>query len=56
MIGLPVLAGGAGGIQHFAGPTAGYLVSFPIIAALTGYLAERGWNGKTWCLLLYRSA
>lgn len=46
MIGLPVLAGGAGGIQHFAGPTAGYLVSFPIIAAMTGYLAERGWNGK----------
>ncbi|MCX2697295.1 biotin transporter BioY [Ochrobactrum chromiisoli] len=46
MIGLPVLAGGAGGIAHFAGPTAGYLVSFPIMAALTGYLAERGWNGK----------
>src|SRR5690606_37483674 len=46
MMGLPVLAGGAGGIAHFAGPTAGYLVSFPIIAALTGYLAERGWNGK----------
>jgi len=46
MIGLPVLAGGAGGLAHFAGPTAGYLVSFPIIAALTGYLAERGWNGK----------
>lgn len=46
MIGLPVLAGGAGGIHHFAGPTAGYLAAFPIIAVLTGYLAERGWNGK----------
>jgi len=46
MLGLPVLAGGAGGLPHFAGPTAGYLVSFPIIAALTGYLAERGWNGN----------
>ena len=46
MMGLPVLAGGAGGIAYFAGPTAGYLVSFPIIAALTGYLAERGWNGN----------
>jgi len=44
MLGLPVLAGGAGGLPHFAGPTAGYLVSFPIIAAMTGYLAERGWN------------
>ncbi|MFD1199682.1 biotin transporter BioY [Brucella gallinifaecis] len=46
MIGLPVLAGGAGGLPHFAGPTAGYLAAFPIIAAFTGYLAERGWNGK----------
>lgn len=45
MVGLPVLAGGAGGLAPFAGPTAGYLVSFPIIAALTGWLAERGWTG-----------
>ncbi|PRD43942.1 biotin transporter BioY [Phyllobacterium phragmitis] len=45
-MGFPVLAGGAGGLHHFAGPTAGYLVSFPIIAALTGWLAERGWNGR----------
>lgn len=45
-MGLPVLAGGAGGAAHFAGPTAGYLASFPIIAALTGFLAERGWNGQ----------
>ena len=44
--GLPVLAGGAAGIQHFAGPTAGYLLSFPLIAALTGWLAEKGWNGQ----------
>lgn len=46
MIGLPVLAGGAGGFVHFAGPTGGYLAAFPIIAAMTGYLAERGWNGN----------
>lgn len=46
MIGLPVLAGGAGGLAHFAGPTGGYLISFPIIAAMTGWLAERGWNGS----------
>lgn len=45
MAGLPVLAGGAGGIHHFAGPTAGYLVAFPIMAWMTGWLAERGWNG-----------
>ncbi len=46
MAGLPVLAGGAGGIAHFAGPTAGYLVSFPLMAAMVGWLAERGWTGR----------
>ena len=45
MAGLPVLAGGAGGIAHFAGPTAGYLASFPLMAAMVGWLAERGWTG-----------
>ncbi len=45
MVGFPVLAGGAGGIAPFMGPTAGYLVSFPIIGALVGWLAECGWSG-----------
>ncbi|NVP56360.1 biotin transporter BioY [Mycoplana rhizolycopersici] len=45
MVGLPVLAGGAGGIAPFAGPTAGYLVAFPLMAAMVGWLAERGWTG-----------
>jgi biotin transport system substrate-specific component len=44
-VGFPVLANGAGGLAPFAGATAGYLVSFPLIAALTGWLAERGWIG-----------
>lgn len=44
--GMPVLAGGASGLLPFMGPTSGYLFSFPIIAALTGLLAERGWNGQ----------
>ncbi len=43
--GVPVLAGGAAGFAPFIGPTAGYLFAFPIIAALTGFLAEKGWNG-----------
>lgn len=46
VVGLPVLAGGAAGLQHFAGPTAGYLFAFPIVGALVGWLAERGWNGN----------
>ncbi|WEX87834.1 biotin transporter BioY [Sinorhizobium garamanticum] len=45
IVGLPVLANGAGGIGHFAGPTAGYLVSFPLIGGLAGWLAAQGWTG-----------
>ncbi len=45
-IGLPVLAGGAGGIAHFFGPTGGYLFAFPIAAAASGWLVSRGWNGQ----------
>jgi biotin transport system substrate-specific component len=32
-LGLPVLAGGNGGLAPFMGPTGGYLVSFPFVAA-----------------------
>lgn len=45
MLGAPVLANGSGGLAPFAGPTAGYLVAFPIMAFLVGWLAERGWTG-----------
>jgi biotin transport system substrate-specific component len=44
MLGLPVLAHGTGGILPFLGPTAGYLFSFPVVAAFVGWLAERGWT------------
>jgi biotin transport system substrate-specific component len=46
MLGLPVLANGGAGLAPFVGPTAGYLVSFPLIAALAGFLAEKGWTGE----------
>lgn len=39
--GLPVLSDGAGGLAPFTGPTAGYLVAFPIAAVLAGVLAQR---------------
>jgi biotin transport system substrate-specific component len=45
-LGLPVLAGGASGALHFVGPTGGYLFAFPVMGALVGWLAERGWNGN----------
>lgn len=44
-VGLPVLAGGKSGLMAFAGPTAGYLLAFPVGAMLTGWLAARGWDG-----------
>jgi biotin transport system substrate-specific component len=44
--GLPFFRGGAGGVGHLAGPTAGYLFAFPAAAYVTGYLAERGWDRR----------
>jgi biotin transport system substrate-specific component len=46
IIGLPLLAGGSGGAAPFFGPTAGYLVAFPIAAWLTGVLVSHGWDGR----------
>ncbi len=45
-LGLPFFRGGAGGIGHFSGATAGYLLAFPAAAYVTGYLAERGWDRR----------
>lgn len=39
--GLPLLAGGRGGLAVFAGPTAGYLVGWVLGAAVIGWLVER---------------
>jgi len=44
--GLPLFAGGGAGPGVFMGPTAGYLVAFPFAAALTGWLASRGWDRR----------
>jgi len=44
--GLPFFRAGAGGAQHLAGPTAGYLFAFPAAAYVTGRLAERGWDRR----------
>jgi biotin transport system substrate-specific component len=41
-LGLPLLAGGRGGLAQFAGPSVGYLVGWPIAAFVTGWLTERG--------------
>lgn len=52
---LPVYAGGASGVDQFAslddgrlilGVTGGYLIGFVFAAALTGWLAELGWDRR----------
>ena len=48
--GLPVFAGGASSIAHLLGPTGGYLWSYPLAAALVGWLVERGASRNTWKL------
>ena len=39
--GLPLLAGGRGGLAVFAGPTGGFALAFPIGAWSVGWLTER---------------
>jgi biotin transport system substrate-specific component len=45
--GLPVGALGHAGPAWLAGPTAGYLFSYPFAAYLAGWLSERGWGSTT---------
>jgi len=37
-LGFPVFAGGAFGLLRLVGPTGGYLLAFPVAAAVVGYL------------------
>ncbi len=39
--GLPVFSGGAAGAAVLVGPTSGYLIGFPLAAALCGFLVQR---------------
>ncbi|HYN85029.1 MAG TPA: biotin transporter BioY [Pyrinomonadaceae bacterium] len=46
-LGLPFFRGGNGGAHYLIfSPTAGYLLSYPLAAYLTGRLAERGWDRR----------
>src|SRR4051812_50185355 len=44
-VGLPLLAGGRGGLGVFAGPSVGFLLGWPVAAFVTGWLTERGGPG-----------
>jgi biotin transport system substrate-specific component len=51
-IGLPVFAGAEAGFIKFAGPTAGYLLSWPFAAALVGYMVHAR-EGYWWTLFSF---
>ncbi|MGB5869402.1 MAG: biotin transporter BioY [Albidovulum sp.] len=42
-LGLPLLAGGRGGLGVFAAPSVGFLIGWPVAAFVTGLIVER-WN------------
>lgn len=41
-VGLPVFAGGSGGVGKLVGPTGGYLLGFAVAAYLIGVVSESG--------------
>lgn len=50
LIGIPVFANFSGGIQCLAGPTGGFLISFPIMAFLIGIGAD---SKNKWMFILF---
>lgn len=47
-VGLPLLAGGRGGLGVFAGPSAGYLLAWPLAAWVIGRIVEAGRPRYRW--------
>ncbi len=41
-VGLPVFAGGSGGLIHLIGPTGGYLLAYIPAVLLIGYISQKG--------------
>jgi len=55
-IGIPVFAGGTGGIAHFFGPTGGYLLSYLPAATIISLIASRKHEGLRVVLALLTGA
>lgn len=49
-LGIPLLAGGRGGLGVFVSPSAGFLVGWPIAAFVTGWIVER-WHSASLTLV-----
>lgn len=59
LAGLPIFSGGRGGLSVLAGPSAGYIVAFPLAAAAVGWLAAvvlRRLTGRVRALALFAAA
>ncbi|CAN5841911.1 biotin transporter BioY [soil metagenome] len=50
-LGAPVFTEVSGGIAVLTGTTAGYLIGFPVAAALVGWLAERHHDRRFWTMV-----
>ncbi|OAB44720.1 biotin transporter BioY [Paenibacillus glacialis] len=52
-LGLPLLSGGRGGLSVLVGPSAGYILSWPIAAFCIGYMTEKVWSTlRTWKIIV----
>jgi biotin transport system substrate-specific component len=47
-MGMPVFAGGKGGMAHFLGPTGGYLLGYGLSAWIIGFIVERTRGNRIW--------
>ena len=59
LAGLPIFSNGRGGLGVLAGPSAGYILAFPLAAAAVGWLAAvvlRRTTGKVRALALFAAA
>jgi biotin transport system substrate-specific component len=52
VVGLPVYAEGSSGWAVVSGSTGGYIVSYPFVTLLVGWLAQRGWDRRPSTLAL----
>ncbi|UNE54878.1 biotin transporter BioY [Bartonella machadoae] len=55
-IGLPLLAGGHGGIGVFFGATSGYLIGFAVAAFFIGFMVELFWRRLNFIILFLINA
>ena len=52
LIGMPLLSGGRGGLSVFLGPSVGFIIGFPFVAFLVGFMNEKLWIKHNFVRLL----